>query len=333
MLVAVNELRDVACAALVRAGVPLGHAERQGDLFLEAEMRGLPSHGMLRLPRVVERIRAGLTNPYATGEAQWVSEAFLRVDGQRGMGPVVAMAAIDAIAARARRTGIALAAITNTNHLGALAYYVEKAAEQDIVCIGLTISEALVHPHGGRQALLGTNPIAIGVPADPAPMILDMATSLVSMGKIHDYAARGQPIPEGWALDRDGEPTTNAEAAKSGAIAPFGGAKGYALGVALEVLVASLTCSAVGTAVGGTLDSTNVSNKGDVFIAISSEAAAGRAIASQYLETLRNAAPSRPGTPVMAPGDRAREARRRAQVHGVEIEDGLWAQLQDLTKA
>jgi LDH2 family malate/lactate/ureidoglycolate dehydrogenase len=253
------------------------------------------------------------------------------VDGQRGLGPVVAMAALDAIMPRAREDGIAVAAIRNTNHLGALSYYAEHVATLGLTCISLTISEALVHPFGGRKAMIGTNPIAIGVPASPHPMVLDMATGLVSMGKIHDHANRGAPIPLGWALDEKGDPTTDASAAKKGAIAPFGGAKGYALGIAFEVLVASLAASAIGTEVRGTLDSVHVSNKGDLFIVIAPPHAEGaKALVSEYLAGIRSAAPADPDHPVLAPGDRAYKARMQSEKRGVYLDDGLWADLQKL---
>ena len=188
--------------------------------------------------------------PGACGTQAWTARSFLSVDGNRGLGPVVAMAALETDHARApAKTARAIAAIRNANHLGALAYYAEHVASLGLTCIALTISEALVHPWGGRKALVGTNPIAIGVPADPTPLVMDMATGLVSMGKIHDHANRHEPIPPNWALDENGDPTTDAVAAKKGAIAPFGGAKGYALGLAFEVLVASLASSAIGTAV------------------------------------------------------------------------------------
>lgn len=330
----VNELRALAFTALSKAGVPHKHAKIQADLLIEGELRGLPSHGLLRLRRVIERIGAGLSAPDTKGSHTWAARNYLAVDGERGLGPVVAMEALDAIIGRAREDGIAIAAIHNANHLGALAYYVEYAAAQDITCIGLTISEALVHPYGGRKALIGTNPIAIGVPADPAPLILDMATSLVAMGKIYDYASKGLPIPLGWALDKSGDPTTDAEAAKSGAIAPFGGPKGYALGVAIEVLVASLTASAIGNKVRGTLDSTHPSNKGDVFIAISApKAGLARAIVNGYLDELRSTAPAEAGKPVLAPGDRARSSRERFLANGLDIDEKLYDDLQQLAAA
>jgi L-2-hydroxycarboxylate dehydrogenase (NAD+) len=247
------------------------------------------------------------------------------------LGPVVALRALDAIIPRAREDGIAIAAIYNANHLGALAHYAEYAARCGITCIGLTISEALVHPYGGRKAMIGTNPVAIGLPAEPAPMVLDMATSLVSMGKVHDYANRGLPIPIDWALDEHGNPTTDAQAAKSGALAPFGGAKGYALGVAFEVLVASLTGSAVGAAVRGTLDSVHVSNKGDLFIAIAPpDPAQAKNIASGYLAQVRQTTPVDATKPVLAPGDRARQARDHAAAHGIMVDETLWATLNAL---
>lgn len=331
MLVPIEQVRELAEGILLANGVPPDHARTQAGLFIEAEMRAIPSHGLLRLRRVIERIHARLTVPGVIGDQQWTARCFLSVDGQRGLGPVVAMAALDAIIPRAQEAGIAIAAIRNTNHLGALAYYAEHVASLGLTCISLTISEALVHPYGGRKAMIGTNPIAIGVPSSPHPMVLDMATGLVSMGKIHDHANRGAAIPLGWALDENGDPTTDASAAKKGAIAPFGGAKGYALGIAFEVLVASLAASAIGTDVKGTLDSVNVSNKGDLFIVIAPpHAEAAKALVTDYLDSIRAAAPADPEHPVLAPGDRAHKVRAQSEKRGVYLDDGLWADLQKL---
>ena len=333
MKVAVEDVRKLAEGILFANGVPAGHAATQAGLFIEAEMRAIPSHGLLRLRRVIERIHAGLSNPTTSGKQEWTARSFLSVDGERGLGPVIAMAALDTIIPRAKEDGIAIAAIRNTNHLGALAYYAEHVAHEGLTCIALTISEALVHPWGGRKAMIGTNPIAIGVPSDPTPMVLDMATGLVSMGKIHDHANRGAPIPLGWALDENGDPTTDAAAAKKGAIAPFGGPKGYALGIAFEVLVASLAASAIGTGVKGTLDSVNVSNKGDIFIVIAPpHAEAAKQLVTDYLNEIRGAAPSDPEHPVLAPGDRAHAVRAQSEKRGMFIDDGLWADLQKLSQ-
>jgi len=128
------------------------------------------------------------------------------------------MAALDQVCGRARQLGMACAVIHSSNHLGMLAWYVESIARAGQIGIATTISEALVHPWGGRLAMQGTNPLAIGIPATPDPLVLDMSTGLISMGKVHDYALRGRPLEPGWALDASGEPTTSADAAKAGSI-------------------------------------------------------------------------------------------------------------------
>lgn len=330
MLIAVDEVRSTATTALLHAGVCNDNADILVRSLVEAELRGVPSHGLLRLPRVVERIQNGVIDGSTRGRQMWVAQAHLDVDGQRGIGPVVARHALTEISVRARHTGIALATISNNNHIGMLALYAEDIARAGQVLIGLTTSEALVHPWGGRTAMLGTNPVTIGVPAEPQPFVLDMATGLVSMGKIHDFAHRGEPLPEGWALDADGNPTTDAVCAKSGAIAPFGGPKGYALGLAFEVLVASLTASATGRDVVGTLDSTNVCNKGDVFIAV--EPSANGRLISQYLEAVRNSAPADLTRPVRVPGDRARRTRSESVAAGLDIADEVWNRVTALAK-
>jgi LDH2 family malate/lactate/ureidoglycolate dehydrogenase len=244
------------------------------------------------------------------------------------------MHALAAARERALKTGIAIAAIRNSNHIGMLAWYGEKMAAEGLILIGATTSEALVHPWGGRRAMLGTNPLCIAVPAVPQPLVLDMATSLVSMGKIHDHANRGARLPEGWALDAAGNPTTDAVAAKTGAIAPFGGAKGYALGLALEVLVTSLAGSAIGTDVRGTLDSDQVCNKGDIFILIAPNQDPGvEELVSAYLEEIRTADPADAQSPIAVPGDRARRTRAQSLEEGVELEDALWQDLLTLAQS
>ncbi|VVE26296.1 dehydrogenase [Pandoraea anhela] len=319
--------RDMSLRALARAGVPEPHAEIQVELLLEAELRGRPSHGLQRLPRVIERIRNGVADPITRGQGRWRGTALLDVDGENGLGPVVAFHALTQISERARTAGVSVATVRRCNHLGMLALYAERMAQRGQILIALTTSEALVHPWGGRSALIGTNPIAIGVPASPHPFVLDMATSLVSMGQIHDYANRGEALTPGWALDADGEATTDAAAARQGALAPFGDAKGYALGLAFEVLVASLTDTALGKDVAGTLDSDRVCNKGDVFIIVepASEGVARRV--SAYLDALRNCPPRNPDCPVVVPGDRAQQARRASLARGVALPGDVWARI------
>lgn len=323
-----SDVRETAEAALLRAGVPAASAATQVDLWLDAELRGIASHGLLRLERIVERISLGLADPRATGRHLWHGAGFLEVDGCNGLGPVVALSALDAIQQRARETGIALAAIHASQHIGMLAWYAERVARSGQVGIVLSTSEALVHPWGGRQALLGTNPIAIGVPTgEPEPFVMDTATSIVSMGEIHDRAHRGLPLESGWALDAHGNPTTDAQAAKSGAIAPFGQAKGYALGLAFELLVSGLTGAALGRDVRGTLDSEHLCNKGDVFIVVDRARADGIAA---YLELIRRAEPAEGFEAVLVPGERGRATRAERLRNGIPIADAVWTRLRQL---
>ena len=324
----VGRIRNTLHAALTAHGVPESYARIQADLLLEAQLRGYASHGLLRLPRIIERIVNGVTSPASSGAHEWIGDAFLRVDGERGLGPVVAVSALDALKERARRSGIAIGAIRNSNHIGMLAWYGDYVARDGLILIAATTSEALVHPWHGTRALIGTNPLCIAVPASPEPLVLDMATSLVSMGKVHDHANRGEPIPAGWALDAQGRPTTDATAAKAGSIAPFGGAKGYALGLALEVLVASLTGSAIGTDVVGTLDSDKVCNKGDLFIVVSPPHSASLAETIRaYLDEIRSSGAPDTGHVVTVPGDRSRDARATSINEGVEVDDALWRRI------
>lgn len=331
MLIDAFSIRDVATAALLNAGVPAQHAALQVDLLLEAELRGRASHGLLRLPRIVARIGNRVVDPATTGSHHWQGSAFLAVDGERGLGPVVACAALDAVEERAKLSGISIAAIHNNNHLGMMGWYAERMAARGSILIALSTSEALVHAWGGRRPMLGTNPIAIGVPAAPQPFVMDMATSLVSMGQIHDHALRNEPIPEHWALDSAGNPTTDPTAARSGSIAPFGEAKGYALGLAFEILVASLTASAIGQDVKGTLDDIEVCNKGDMFIVINTATAASMAAAiGNYLEDVRGDRSPDDAGGASIPGDRSRLVREIRLRDGVPLPDILWSRLLSL---
>jgi L-2-hydroxycarboxylate dehydrogenase (NAD+) len=330
--VSVEECTRAALVALEGAGVGAEAARLQTDLLLDAELRGVPSHGFLRLERIIARIGNGVADPRTRGSHSWRGDSFLSVDGQNGLGPVVAKHAADVAGERARRTGIAVAAISNNNHIGMLAWYADAIAQAGLVSIILTTSEALVHPFGGRVALLGTNPIAIGVPTATGPFVIDLATSLVSMGEIHDKAHRGVAIPEGWALDAEGNSTTDPNAAKKGAIAPFGGPKGYALGLAFELLVTALTGAALGRDVTGTLNAETPCNKGDVFILIDPLSGQGTAL-STYLETIRQTPPAAGFDQVLIPGERGLALKAQRMAEGIPLADEVWNTMQRLRDA
>lgn len=330
----IDGLRGFAARLLMQRGVPNDAANLQADVLIEAEMRGLASHGLQRLPRLLLRLDRGLADPRTDGTAAWTRAAALTVDGRGGLGPIVMMSAINRLARVVPENGLAVAAIRGANHIGMLAYYAEAAARMGFASIVMSTSEALVHPYGGTQAMLGTNPIAVGIPTAGEPFILDLATSTVSMGKIHHHALRGEAIPEGWAVDRDGFATTDAEAAKTGAIAPFGGAKGYGLGLAVELLVAMLAGSAFAPDAAGTLDEDKAATKGDLVILIDPAAGHGDgARLSTFLQRVRASRPRQADLAVAVPGDGARRRRARALTTGIELPQEIMQRLAALDAA
>lgn len=323
-----TELVDRATRFLVDRGAPQQQARLQAEHLVEAELRGHPSHGLRRLRVLGARVENGLIVPGATPTLDWVTDVVLRVDGQLGFGPVAAYAALDELLSRADSTGLALAAMHRTHHLGMLAPYLEHAVERDAIAIVLSSTEGLVHPWGGAGALVGTNPIGIGVPSSDGHLILDMSTGITSAGRILDHRDRGLELPEGWAVDAEGTPTTDAAAAAEGAISPFGGAKGYGLAIAFGAIIGSLTTTALGADVHGTLDTEHATTKGDVLIVCNPALIAGadaRETIGAYFAQLRESAA--PGRTVTVPGDRARSERARRLAEGVEVAEDLFALL------
>jgi LDH2 family malate/lactate/ureidoglycolate dehydrogenase len=300
----------------------------QARWLTEADLRGHSSHGIQRLPVLVDRLREGLIDGAAQPDLTWRTTTVLVVDGARGFGPVIGELTMKEICSRAVDTGVAVGLVRNANHLGLLAPYVESAARNGFVAIATTTSEALVHPVGGREALIGTNPLAVGVPATPEPFVLDMATAAVSMGRVLRCRQIGEQLQPGWAIDRHGIETL--DPTEASALTPFGGGKGYGLALALELVVASLTATALGTDVVGTLDVEAPCTKGDVFIVFDparcSDSFTPDAISS-YLTRIRNSAPAPGESRPAIPGDRARSLRTRRLTQGIPVPRRLWDEL------
>lgn len=308
---------------LVARGADAAEAATQADLLLEGDLRGQHSHGIRRLPVLAQRLENGVTQSAVRPKFEWQGESRLHVEGNRGMGPVVAHRILDEIIPRSRRTGVVAASLNGAGHIGMLAPYVERIAGEGCVGIVLTISEALVAPWGGNRAMIGTNPIGIGVPTDDQPLVLDMSTAAVSAGKVLDYAARGETIPLGWAVDERGDATTDAAAAVKGAISPFGGPKGFALGLAFEALVGVLAESAFGRDVFGTLDTDIAPTKGDLFIVLPTRSGSPAISAlTDYFDQLRREGVD--GKKVQIPGDRARAMRADRLRNGIPLDAALW---------
>ncbi|MFE1664077.1 Ldh family oxidoreductase [Microbacterium sp. P02] len=320
-----DEAIALTADALIGYGSPPSGARLQAAHLVEAELRGHPSHGLRRLSVLLARIHAGLIDTQTEPTFDWTGSGALRVDGCRGLGPVVAYATIDEMLSKIAPSGVVVGALRGTHHLGMLAPYVERIAQRGYIGIVISSTEGLVHPWGGSGALVGTNPLAIGVPADGDCVTLDMSTASVSAGKILDHLERGMSLPEGWAVDAAGRPTQDPGEAIVGAISPFGGAKGYALGLALGAVVGVLTGTEFGPGVVGTLDSQHETTKGDVIIAVDIEAfgqnSRSRAL-SQYLQDVRESGID--GGSVSIPGDRSRAHRARSLEEGFDVTDEVW---------
>lgn len=328
------ELEAKTKRALAKRGASDEEAARVTGALVSADLRGQHSHGVIRLSTICGRIEAGLIKPGAEPVFERVATSLLAVDGRAGFGQVVAWQVMERVVELADEVGVALATVRNNNHIGMLGNYLEEAAERGKILIVMTTSEAMVRPYGGRERMLGTNPIGIGIPARPRPFVLDMATSETAIGKLIEREARGEEIPDNWAVDEDGLPTTDPSAALAGAINPFGGAKGYGLGLAVSLLAGLMSGGDPDPEVVGTLDIENVCNKGDLFLAIDGETLAGRDFverASRHLERIRQSAPV-PGTDrVLVPGDRGTERALAAASEGVPIAPRVWDMIRSLS--
>ena len=246
-----SKLSAFCVSVLEKASVSRQNAEIVAHSLLAANLRGVDTHGITRLPIYVERLKAGLTNGRAQGVVVSETPTSAVYDGQDGLGQVVGTMAMRLAITKAETAGVGLVTARNSTHYGTAGYYAMMALEKDMIGVSLTNSPSLMAPWGGRKAFLGTNPLAIAVPAGrEKPFLLDMATSVVARGAIILAAKKGETIPISWGLNKDGEPTTNAKEANEGALLPLGGHKGFGLAMAIEVLTAALAGGPFGPHIG-----------------------------------------------------------------------------------
>jgi L-2-hydroxycarboxylate dehydrogenase (NAD+) len=328
VVVSPAEERKLIAGVLSKLGASQPESAIQADVLTEGDLRGHHSHGLQRLPVLATRIKNGLIRVNINPEYTWTADAVLSVDGKDGLGTFVADSALNVAKSALRERGIVSVAIRNSSHLGMIGYYCEQKASEGLICIAMTVSEPLVHPHGGTEALVGTNPIAIGIPSDPVPFVFDMATSTSAIGKILAAKHRGESIPEGWAVDANGKSTIDPAAALKGALTPAAGAKGYGLGIAIGILAGLLPGAEIGRHVAGTLDTEHRCTKGDFFLLLDPGAfAGGPTLAKQvagYLDELRHSRPRDGSQPVIVPGDRSRSLRQERLRSGIPLPREVW---------
>ncbi len=313
-----EKLLAFGSAVLETLGVPPADARTTSECLLLADLRGVDSHGMVRLPVYAGRLRAGVVKarPEIRIDRRYLAAAL--VDGDNGLGPVVGLRAMETAIETARDAGIGLVGVKHSNHFGAAAYYIERALREGF--IGSAVSNAPPHmaAFGGKGRFLGTNPFAIGIPAgEEPPLLLDASSSIQARGKIINAAHRNAAIPEGWAIDPEGRPTTDAHAALAGAVLPFGGAKGSAISFIIDILSGVLTGAAFARHL-NTLENLNgVQNLGHVFMAYRTDlflpAEEFTRRMDEILRMLKSAEPAPGVARVMAAGEVefATEARNR----------------------
>ena len=323
-------LLELATTALKRAGANDRMAEAAARHLVHAEEHGLPTHGMSRVPFYCGMLKRGRADGAAEPSLVADRAGVCLIDNHDGLPYVSVQWAVEEVIQRARRNGIAFAGITNSAHVGVLGIHLEPVAREGLVGFAFTNSPAAIPPWGGKKALFGTNPVAAVFPRkNRQPIVIDLALTTVVRGKIMMAMRKGERIPEGWALDRNGRPTTDPkEAIERGSLFPIGGAKGAMLALMFELLCASLTGSAIGPEADSFFsEEGNKPRIGQAFIAIDPGALAGTDKFSERVETVVGIMLSDPE--VRLPGAR-RFASAASAKKGIEIPDELVAQIEKL---
>jgi (2R)-3-sulfolactate dehydrogenase (NADP+) len=323
------ELTDLVTRALKRAGASKSMAQSTADALVVAEAEGLSGHGLSRVALYAQHLREGRANGKAKPKIVRKQGATCLIDAGGGLAFPAAALAVTEVVKRARRYGIAFAGVTNSHHFGAAAYHLAPIAEAGMTGIALTNSPAAINAWGGKRAYFGTNPVAAIFPRrDAAPIVIDLSLTEVTRGKIMLMAKENKPIPTGWAVDRDGKPTTSAQAALTGSLTAIGGVKGAALALMVEALCVALTGAALSVENDSYFEPGNKPRIGHALIAIDPQALAGAEVYYSRIEDMVAGMLADEG--VRLPGARRQAALAQAQAGGIAVADALHAELRRL---
>jgi LDH2 family malate/lactate/ureidoglycolate dehydrogenase len=268
-----DRLREFATAVYEHAGMPNADAALVADTLVQADLWGHQSHGVLRLGWYFDRVRNGVMKPRTEPEFAVDAGALALIDGHDGVGHVLTMLATREAIRRAKTHGIGAVGVRNSNHFGTCMYYTLTAAREGCMMFCTTNGGPAMPPWGGMRKVIGTNPWSVATPAGRhPPFVVDMANTGVARGKIYLSRQKRQPIPLGWALDVNGAPTTDPQAAIDGIILPMAEHKGYAIAMMVDVLSGVLTGSGFLTQVHSPYKTAEKSNCGHLFIAMNIEA-------------------------------------------------------------
>ena len=328
--VGLQALQMLAERALARAGANPEMAVATARALVYADAHGLSSHGVARVPQYAAHLKNGRADGAARPSIAAAKGGAVLVDAGFGLAFAACALAVEEAVRRARDLGVAFAGVTNSHHFGVAGYHLEPVGAAARVGMAFGNSPAAMPAAGGTRPIFGTNPIAAIFPrACAAPLLIDLSLSEVARGKLMIAAKEGKPIPLGWALDKDGRPTTDPNAGLEGSMLALGGNKGAVLALIVELLVTALTGAAIGfEATSFFVEAGNRPRLGQAFLVIDPEALSGRAIYHERIEALIAAMTEEPA--VRLPGERRNELAAKAASDGVEIPSALQRQLDEL---
>lgn len=330
--IAVNDAVDLVKRALIASGVAEDAASSTADALVAAEVDGQTGHGFSRVASYAAQARIGKVDGAARPTVTPLADALLQVDAAHGFAFPAIDLAIAALPALAAKTGVAAAGIVRSHHCGQLGAHVERLAERGVAALMVANAPKAIAPWGGAAPFFGTNPIAFAAPmADGSPLVIDLSLSKVARGKVMAAAKEGKPIPEGWALDADGRPTTDAAAALEGTMLPAGDAKGAALALMVEVLAATLIGATPSHEATSFLNTEGgPPNVGQLIIALHPGRAAGDDSFAARLSALAADMTAQDGARL--PGTRRLAARAEARSKGVLISDRLRSEIETIAQ-
>ncbi len=338
VLVSHDELSAIGVEALEAVDVPTADAKVAIAILLYADLRGVGSHGIQRLLMYIPRIRKGLINPRPGIKIESVSPVMSLVHGDDGLGQVVAEKGTREAIRLAKEWGLGFVGCRDSNHFGAVAPFVHMACEERLIGIVATNAFPSMAPWGGAKNVVGNNPFAIGVPSeDDPPFILDMALSVSSRGRMRDMAKQKQRIPEGWALDAHGRPTTDPLEALKGFVLPIGGHKGYGLALAIDMIAGVMTGAGVADGVKSLLQQwEEPQHVGHFMIVIDPVRFMPWDGFVARMKELRSAMLAVPpvdqSMPIVIPGDPEAEVEARRRREGIPVPESAFELLKGLTR-
>jgi LDH2 family malate/lactate/ureidoglycolate dehydrogenase len=338
LTIAPNALKAFATAILQAVGLSKVDAETVAWALVEANLEGIDTHGVSRLAMYARRVRAGLAAAHPSLHWTHPAPAIALLDADNALGPVAATAAMDEAVRLAKVHGVGMVAVAHTNHAAALSAYTERAAREGCIALMVCNTPSAIPPWGGRVAFFGTNPLAFTAPGpsqDDPPVVVDMATSVVARGNIIMAARRGQPIPEGWAIDAEGHATTDPNAALAGAVLPMANAKGYALAMMIEILSAIIPGTSWGPHVHSPYnDWTTPTDSGLWCLAIHLEPLMSPEEYETRLGGMLSAmreTPAIAGQRIRFPGERRAEVRAVREKEGIPVDATTCTELETLS--